>query len=157
MAIQYGSVELTAEISNENKEIDIKAIEKYLNDNSSYSDCFSKISVEMIDDDELGISIEIENDIEIEPGEEASWDSPGYPAVFLDMIENINDVKDDIQSCLEKYGIKLTENLSIEDYSLESEQDISLRMEQEERDAYESYLADEADRQWKERYEERDY
>ena len=96
MAIQYGSVELTAKISNENKEIDIKAIEKYLNDKSSYSDSFSKLSVEMVDDDELGISIEIENDIEIEPGEEASWDSPGYPATFLDMIENINDVKDEL-------------------------------------------------------------
>ena len=104
----------------------------------------------------LDINFDVVNeDCCIEPGEEKTWDYPGSPAYieglyettnFIDTADsNMSNVMTTILKGIENCEIKRCETIELYDYSLEDEETMFERAEQEEHDAYESYMADRGD------------
>jgi len=104
----------------------------------------------------LDINFDVINeDCYVEPGESQTWDYPGSPAYIESLYEptefigiadaNMSNVMTTILKGIENCEIKRCETIELYDYSLEEEETIFERVEQEEHDAYESYMADRGD------------
>ena len=146
---------------NTNMDKIMKALEEKLEEKLIYAFKASGLTVSNVKYEKsayctLDINFDVVNeDCYIEPGEDKTWDYPGSPAYieglyettdFIDTADsNISNVMTTILKGIENCEIKRCETIELYDYSLENEETLFEKIEQEDKDAYESYMENKGD------------